>query len=253
MGSFFGRHSRPLVLKSPISSFFFESTEITGTPLAMKSLARLLMCSNCALRSGWSVPSRVFDGACRLYPDAINSFPIFWGLIGPRLAEISLASARVLLHVQRRGDSGSPRLLGSTSESRAATSSRSWFSRLGRPPPRRRTRTSPSVSAPRRNSLRPARTVLIASPVASATAATPPWPNAPASAPAHSLRCRSSSAGLSNTYLRRIASRSIFTATVDHKLIPTSIVVRSTCFDPGPDRVRHRDRLRGRLRDRLLI
>ena len=30
----FGRHSRPLFLKSPTSSFFFVSTEITGWFLA---------------------------------------------------------------------------------------------------------------------------------------------------------------------------------------------------------------------------
>src|SRR5690606_4071966 len=51
-GSPCGCHSRPPFLKLPTNSFFFVSTEITGTPRLMQLFALALMCSNCALRSG---------------------------------------------------------------------------------------------------------------------------------------------------------------------------------------------------------
>src|SRR5690606_28871221 len=51
-GSPCGCHSRPPFLKLPTNSFFFVSTEITGTPRLMQLFALALMCSNCELRSG---------------------------------------------------------------------------------------------------------------------------------------------------------------------------------------------------------
>ena len=48
-----GCHSRPPLALVPLtSSFFLQSTEITGSPAAMNSPATRLMCSNWALRSG---------------------------------------------------------------------------------------------------------------------------------------------------------------------------------------------------------
>ena len=41
-----GRNSRPPFLKSPTSSFFFVSTEITGCPAAWNAFTLALICSN---------------------------------------------------------------------------------------------------------------------------------------------------------------------------------------------------------------
>lgn len=41
------------------SSFFFVSTEIAGSPAASAAFTLALMYSNCVLRSGCCVPSRV--------------------------------------------------------------------------------------------------------------------------------------------------------------------------------------------------
>ena len=49
-------HSRPPFLKSPTSSFFLQSTEITGQPAATAAFAAWLMCWNWASRSGWEAP-----------------------------------------------------------------------------------------------------------------------------------------------------------------------------------------------------
>jgi hypothetical protein len=72
------------------------------------------------------------------------------------------------------------------------------------------------------------RTVLIAIPVARATAATPPYPIAPASLPAHSRRARSSMVAFNCRHFWRTI-RSAFTRTVDHAgailSIPLSILV----------------------------
>ena len=53
-------------LTLPINSFFFVSTEITGTPRSMESFALALMCSNCALGSGCCAPSTDSFGDCKL-------------------------------------------------------------------------------------------------------------------------------------------------------------------------------------------
>src|SRR4029077_4251774 len=47
------------VLELPISSFFLVSTEMTGWPADWAAITCALMCSNCALRSGWLAPSSV--------------------------------------------------------------------------------------------------------------------------------------------------------------------------------------------------
>jgi hypothetical protein len=46
-------------LKSPTSSFFFVSTEITGCCSASARVTLALMWANCASRSGWLSRSRV--------------------------------------------------------------------------------------------------------------------------------------------------------------------------------------------------
>jgi hypothetical protein len=53
-------------LKLPTSSFFLVSTEITGIPCLIQVSAVVLMCSNCALRSGCWAPSTDLVGAWRL-------------------------------------------------------------------------------------------------------------------------------------------------------------------------------------------
>lgn len=79
----------------------------------------------------------------------------------------------------------------------------------------RRTLTTSSGRAPLRASSRPLRTVLIAIPVARATATTPPCPSAPASVPAQSRRARSSMVALSRRHFWR-TDFSASTSNVDH-------------------------------------
>ena len=68
-GSFVFLYSSPLFLKLPIFSFFFASTEITGSPFSRKSAALLFMNSNCSFLSGWGSPTwSIFWFACLLYP-----------------------------------------------------------------------------------------------------------------------------------------------------------------------------------------
>jgi len=52
----FGLHIWPPFLKSPTSSFFFVSTEITGCLRPMYCFTFALICSNGALRSGCRPP-----------------------------------------------------------------------------------------------------------------------------------------------------------------------------------------------------
>src|SRR6266850_1501088 len=61
-----GRYSRPLLRKSPTSSFFLVSTEITGCLSAKAAPTWVLMWANCASRSGWLSPSVVLRLPCRL-------------------------------------------------------------------------------------------------------------------------------------------------------------------------------------------
>ena len=104
----------------------------------------------------------------------------------------------MLLHVQRNGDSGWPRVTGSTKASSAARNPGSISVSFLRPPPELRTRaaTGSSGCARRCSSSRiPAVIVFLAKPVATATVETPPQPNAIASVAAHCLRIRSSIIG----------------------------------------------------------
>src|ERR1035437_5176930 len=121
----------------------------------------------------------------------------------------SSASLRVLLQVQRKGDSGSPRVVGLTNASRAW---RIWGSAKGfRPPPLLRILPpSSAFPAPLFNSRIPAWIVLRDRPVACATSDTPPCGNACASVAAQSRRCRSSSTLRSAWYFLRIPPTSSF-------------------------------------------
>src|ERR1019366_1394716 len=121
----------------------------------------------------------------------------------------SCASLRVLLHVQRKGDSGSPRVVGPTN---AASAWKSWGSVRGlRPPPLLRILPpSSAFPAPLFNSRIPAWIVLRDRPVACATSDTPPCGNACASVAAQSRRCRSSSTLRSAWYFLRIPPTSSF-------------------------------------------
>src|SRR5215510_4507349 len=134
----------------------------------------------------------------------------------PYCVNSSAASTDVLLHVQRKGDSGSPRVTGSMSFSSFGQTS-GCCSSYGRwPEPLRRMLTTSLGFAPARASSLPFLTVLMAIFVARATAATPPQPNACASLPAHNRRPRSSSVGFSIRHFSRTNfSRSVRRATTD--------------------------------------
>src|SRR5680860_1279573 len=92
------------------------------------------------------------------------------------------ASCRVLFEVQRNGDSGSPRVAGSTRASRSLTRRGLVCLMDLRPPPGRRTRSE--TSRPASSSPTAFCTVERDIPVASATLAMPPRPIARASAAA---------------------------------------------------------------------
>ena len=92
-----------------------------------------------------------------------------------------------LFEHHRNGDSGSPRVSGSTNASSAATSPGSDSVNRGRPAPARRTRPA-SNRAPDRTSAIPRTTVFLLIPVARTTAAIPPRPCERASDAAHNLR-----------------------------------------------------------------
>src|ERR1035437_8346168 len=121
----------------------------------------------------------------------------------------SCASLRVLLHVQRKGDSGSPRVVGPTNAYRAW---KSWGSAKGfRPPPLLRILPpSSAFPAPLFNSRIPAWIVLRDRPLACAPSDTPPCGNACASAAVQSRRCRSSSTLRNAWYFLRIPPTSSF-------------------------------------------
>ena len=81
-----------------------------------------------------------------------------------------------------------------------------------------------------RTSVRPSVTVLIASPVARATAAIPPQPIASASAPAHKRRARSSIVAVSRRHFR-LTSCSASTTNVDHVRVIVSFPNRPRSID----------------------
>src|SRR5260370_26437086 len=125
----------------------------------------------------------------------------------------SLASLRTLLLVHLRGDSGSPRVTGSTSRSRSSLKRGSLLTLLLRPPPFLRTRPSPTL-VPSCTSLIPWMITGRESPVARETIETPPHPIANASLPASSRRVRSFSSVATRSY-RSLISSSLF---MSHRL-----------------------------------
>src|SRR5689334_17854614 len=111
---------------------------------------------------------------------------------------------RVDLVVHTSGDSGSPRVCGSTSAVNAGPSPGSFSVAGLRPPPGARTR--PARSTPPSSSRTPRATVSGCTPVATATALIPPRPSSAASAPSTRRRCRSSKYGRSTAYRRATES-----------------------------------------------
>src|SRR5712692_5671824 len=202
-----GRHVRPAFLKSPTNSFFFVSTEITGWPAAWNWRTCAVMWRNWASRSGWGGPSRVLRLACKLYPAALKSSRTSWWLMRwPMLWRVR-ARVRVLFAVQRRGESGAPEVVGSTSPSRSRSSVGSLSIVRFRPPPGRRTRPA-GMRARDRSSPSPRAIVDVEIPVARATRAMPPRPRARASVAAHTRRDRSVSVDASARYFARQPRRS---------------------------------------------
>src|SRR5271166_1487145 len=231
----FGRSSRPPFLKSPTSSFFFVSTEITGWPAAWNAFTSALMYSNCASRSGWLTPSRVLLFACRLKPRRRSRRPTnFWPAMKPRSASAA-DRRRWLLLTHRKAASGSPRIDDCTSSFNASKSP-GWVSIAGLlPPPRRRTRP-PNCSAPASRSARPRPMVLRATPVARETSATPPRPAARASQAANRRLSFSFRTGESASKRAVIAAVSIIQA--GYSLQPSShgnCRIRSLRSCPTPD------------------
>jgi hypothetical protein len=109
------------VLEIPTNSFFLVSTEIAGSPWRRYARTRALMCSNWALRSGCRVPSIVLRLACRLYPNCWSSAATIRWLVRCPWRVNSAASRRTLLQVHRKGDSGSPRVVGSINFSKSVS------------------------------------------------------------------------------------------------------------------------------------
>ncbi len=155
----------------------------------------------------------------------------------PCWANISADSACVLLHrpAQRRLRIASRRWRRRAFRASAPDSGCST-SRPRRPPPLRRTLTTSSARTPPRTSSRPSVTVLIASPVARATAATPPQPIASASAPAHKRRARSSIVTFSKRHFRRTTLSGVHPNRRSRRRDPVD-PLRSTCSSVSPNRI----------------
>src|SRR5687767_9395857 len=202
-----GRSSRPPFLNGPTSSFFLASTEMAGCPAATCRCTWSFRYANCASRSGCWLPSRTFRLACKLYASSCSNSATNWWLTEWPIPRSSSASFRTLLHVHRRGDSGPPRVTGSTRRSRSSRSVGSVSVVRFRPPPGRRIRTVPA-GGPSVSSLIPAPITRRDTPVARATVLAPPHPIAIASLAAHSRRARSSRCRASNSNRRLIASTS---------------------------------------------
>ena len=81
------------------------------------------MNSNCAWRSGGDEPSRVWRLAGRLNPFALSNAATVRSVRWCSCRASSSASLAVLLPVHNRGDSGGPRVTGSTSVSNARSNS----------------------------------------------------------------------------------------------------------------------------------
>ena len=76
-----------------------------------------------ALRSGCCFPSTVFRFPCKRYSASRSSSATSWRLARKPSERSSSANRRVLVHDHRSGDSGSPRAIGSTKASNAASNS----------------------------------------------------------------------------------------------------------------------------------
>jgi len=132
-GSPWGRSSRPPFLKSPTNSFFLVSTEITGSlaPSAVDfavqvfelSVAVGMVCSFLGLPVGLQAIAQLAQHP--RHHAVAGRVPICCN---------SAASLRMLLQVQRSGDSGSPRVTGSTSRSRSRSRVGSFATAFLRPP-----------------------------------------------------------------------------------------------------------------------
>lgn len=117
------------------------------------------------------------------------------------------AKFRVLLQVHRSGDSGSPRVTGSTNFSKSLSNVGSRAANVLRPPPgwriRLREEGLTGTSGEPWSSRTPRRIVVMERPVASTTAESPPHGNSRASAAAQCRRKDSSMVGPRAWYFRR--------------------------------------------------
>src|SRR5277367_649462 len=199
------------------------------------------MCSNWALRSGCCPPSRVFFGAWRLYPSRRSSAATVRGPTLCLLSPSSFASLDVLFVVQRSDDSGSPRVTGSTIDSRSDRRVGSVSTSRLRPAPRRRIRWSCALSfgadsVKLASSRFPSHNRLLRIPVAAVTIAPPPGPNAIASAAAQRRVTRSSITECSIPNFRRICSTTscMPPRTATHQRLFPSDIVLLPLFLRGP-------------------
>ena len=199
-----GIHSTPLFAKLPTNSFFFASTEMTGSPVAWNAATCSLMYPNWASRSGCCLPSTVLALPCKLYPAAFSNRPTVTELTSCPALVSSPARCDVDFVVHRNADSGSPRVSGATNPSNAGDNPGSAACALGRPAPGARTR--PSGRAPDSNSCAPRDTVSALAFAAAATSFIPPKPIARASAPSSNRQARSSRNGLISANLAAIRS-----------------------------------------------
>ena len=171
-----------------------------------RTLVFALICSNCALRSGCDAPSRLLRTDCSRFPSSRSNRPTVVELTFQPVLDSAAASFARLLHVQRNGDSGSPRVTGSTSFSSACLMAGWDCSMPGRPAPGWRIR--PRSATPDSSSLRPLRIVGRDKPVASETRASPPYPMARHSVAAHIRRPRSSRYASTAAHLSTIVASS---------------------------------------------
>ena len=213
-GSPLGCHSRPPFLKSPTSSFFLVSTEMTGCPAAWKAATCVVDVAELGVAVGVRAALQRLAVGLEAVPRVVQQLgdrPVAdrW----PRPVSAA-ASWRVLLQVHRSGDSGSPRVTGSTRRSRAAASVGSPC-RLGLRPPRA---GGPGPRAPLSSSSTPRVTVDHATPVARATSVIPPRPCLALPPPSTARRPRSSSTGDSSANLRDTSLSRSAAVTTSHRV-----------------------------------
>ena len=148
-----------------------------------------------------------------------------------------ISARRVLLQVHRKGDWGSPRVTGSTRDSRSRKSEASCCVTGFRPPPTRRTRphgiSRRSGGTPCLSSRTPRSIVLCDSPVAETTAETPPQPISMASAAAQVRRILSFMRGRSRSNLRRRQSTTVVSSISEEERTTGDL---SSYYCPTPKR-----------------